>query len=116
MNTFRTSSATYSSDLFIGLAHAESRVNNMVYDSDVNSAITETTSVPYVEIFVGDTSSVGNLSEKPDTANSIFTTTDTNNMYTDDFDLDTEEYILATDVCLLLGQSYTSSLPALDRN
>lgn len=75
----------------------ESRVNNMVYDSDVNSAITETTSAPYVEIFVGDTSSVGNLSEKPDTANSIFTTTDTNNMYTDAFDLDTEEYILATD-------------------
>ena len=74
----------------------ESRVNNTVYDSDVNSTITETTSVPYVEIFVGDTSSVGNLSEKPDAANSIFTT-DTNNMYTDDFDLDTDEYILATD-------------------
>ncbi|XP_063421659.1 uncharacterized protein LOC134706559 [Mytilus trossulus] len=66
-------------------------------DSEVTSVETETTTVPYVEIFIGDTSSIENLSVKNELSNSIYTIADSQQIYHEDFAFDCEDYILATD-------------------
>ncbi|CAC5389812.1 CHS1 [Mytilus coruscus] len=66
-------------------------------ESEITSVETETTTVPYVEIFIGDTSSIENLSVKNGLSNSIYTITDSEQIYHEEFKFDCDDYILATD-------------------
>ncbi|XP_063420412.1 uncharacterized protein LOC134705620 [Mytilus trossulus] len=61
------------------------------------SVETKTTMFPYVEIFIGDTSAIENLSVKNELSNSIYTIADSRHIYHEDFAFDCEDYILATD-------------------
>ncbi|VDI71313.1 chitin synthase [Mytilus galloprovincialis] len=66
-------------------------------ESEITSVETETTTVPYVEIFIGDTSSIENLSVKNELSNSIYTIADSQQIYQEEFAFDCDDYILATD-------------------
>ncbi|CAC5389821.1 CHS1 [Mytilus coruscus] len=66
-------------------------------ESEITSVETETTTIPYVEIFIGDTSSIEKISVTNGVSNSIYTITDSEQIYHEEFKFDCDDYILATD-------------------
>ncbi|CAG2216112.1 CHS1 [Mytilus edulis] len=69
--------------------------NDTEYEN--TSVETQTTTVPCVEIFIGDTSAIENRSVTNGLSNSIYTITDSQQIYQEEFAFDCDDYILATD-------------------
>ena len=64
---------------------------------EITSVETETTAAPYVEICIGDTGAIENRSVINGLSNNIYTITDSQQIYHEEFAFDCDDYILATD-------------------